>query len=333
MKLAHQQLEQHLAKNLAPIYIVSGDELLLTQEAVDLIRGAAHKNGFTERTLITGETGVDWGKLFYSDAHSLSLFANKRILELHIAGIKPNSATSQLLQEYADNIVDDILLLIHTNKLDSKTEQSAWFKALEKKGIAISVWPIPVEQLPHWIMQRAKKAGLNVTKTAAELLATQVEGNLLAAAQEIEKLSLLPKTEIVDEKAIENAVTDNAHFDIFNLVDSALAGNQKRTLRILQNLAEEDIEPTLVLWALTRELRTLTEILQQSKQGVSLASLFSKFRIWEKRQPNVRAFLQRHSQTSCWELLVAAAQVDRVIKGAEVGNVWDELQQLVLKIG
>jgi DNA polymerase-3 subunit delta len=332
MKLPFQQLETHLAKTLAPLYLVSGDESLLVQEATDAIRAAALKKGFAERVRISTESASEWGNELFANTQSLSLFSMQRILELDLTNVKLNAANSKLLQEVAQQLSTDTLLLIRVHKLDSKAEQSAWYQALEKKGVAIPIWPIALEQLPQWILQRAKKLQLTMTPAAAQRLAQQVEGNLLAAAQEIEKLSLLQLSGTIDVPMIEEAVVDHAHFDIFTLVDSALSGNRKRSLRILENLAAEDIEPTLVLWALTRELRTLAEIAKQTKQGAALSSLFGKYRIWEKRQPSVRAFLQRHSQQTCWDCLSDAAQIDRMIKGAEVGNVWDALQGLVLKI-
>lgn len=329
MKLAVHQLTQHLNQSLAAIYVVSGDEPLLIQETLDQIRTTAKKQGFSERIRIPVEN-TDWGKLFYSNVHSLSLFATKRLLELDLSTTKLNSATSKILQEYAAAPPEDILLLIRTHKLDSKSEQSSWYKAIAKIGVMIPLWPITIEQLPAWIAQRAKKLNLNMTTTAAELLAGLVEGNLLAATQELEKLRLLHTTDTIDQRAIENAVNDHAHFDIFNLVDSALAGNIKRSLRILNALKAEDMEPTLVLWALTRELRTMIDIIKQIQQGVSIATLFPKYRIFEKRQPSVRAFLQRHKNSNCFEFLATAAGIDRIIKGAEIGNVWDELERFIL---
>ena len=330
MKLTLQQLPQHFGKKLEAIYIVSGDDPLLVQETLDLIREAAHSMGFSERIRINTESSTEWGGSLYTHAQSLSLFSSKRILELDLTQIKLNAASSKILQEYATQPSDDTLLLIRANKLDSKTEQSNWYKALDKVGVIIPIWPITFDQLPAWISQRAKRMNLNITKDAAELLAILVEGNLLAAAQELEKLRLLKTTQTIDVAVIEEAVIDHAHFDIFSLVDSALAGNTKRCLRILQNLEAEDTEPTLVLWALTREVRTMAEIAKLVSQGISLGSLFSKFRIWEKRQANVRAFLQRHKQESCWKFLVDAAQIDRMIKGAESGKVWDSLRLLFL---
>jgi DNA polymerase-3 subunit delta len=332
MKLAYQQLEQHLTKNLAPIYLVSSNEALLVQEAASLIRAAARKTGFTEHTLVTTDANAEWGKIIYTDTHSLSLLASKRIVELVMNSVKLNNANSKILEEYAQRPAADTLLIIRAEKLESKTEKSRWYQAIDKIGIVMPIWPINAEQLPQWLMQRAKKTNLTLTKAAADFLAAEVEGNLLAASQEIEKLNLLQTNTTIDEKIISESISDNARFDIFNLVDSALIGNSKRCVRILKNLEEEDVEPVLVLWALTRELRTLAEIAKQQAQGNPIGSLFSKYRIWEKRQPAVRAFLQRNQQKSCWSLLASASSIDLIIKGAEPGNVWDALQDLTLRM-
>lgn len=330
MKLTLTQLSQHLCKTIAPLYVISGDEPLLIQEAIDNIRRAAYEAGFSERVRLPIETGVDLAKILYTHTQTLSLFAEKRLLELDLTTIKLNATSSKTLQHYAQQPAENIILLIRTHKLDSKSEKSSWYQALNKVGMMIPVWPITLEQLPGWILQRAKKHELTLTPSAAQRLAGLVEGNLLAAAQEIEKLALLGMTEIIDHNVIENSITDLGQFDIFILVDSAIAGTHSRTLRILDHLAAEDIEPTLILWALTRELRTLAELALQMQQGIALHSLFTQFRIFEKRQAGVRAFLQRYQKEHCWTLLAKSAEIDRIIKGAEKGNVWNSLRQFVI---
>lgn len=332
MKISHQQLEAHLNKNLAALYFISGDEHLLVQETADQVRTAARKAGYSERTSVHVDPGADWGKLLYTESHSLSLFATKRIVELHLGSAKPTAANSKILQDIAARPLTDTILIISCNKLDSKVESTAWFKAIDKGGVTITIWPIPAEQMPAWVSQRAKKMGLNMTADAAKLLADQVEGNLLAAAQELEKLCLLQINGTIDHNIIGQAVTDNAQFDIFALVDCALSGNSKRCLRMLDNLKAEDTEPLIILWALMREVRTLAEIIKQTKQSIPLNNLFTQYRIWEKRQPQVRRFLQHHTQQSCWAMLSHGAYIDNLIKGAASGDIWLELQQLTLKI-
>jgi DNA polymerase-3 subunit delta len=337
MKLAYAQLEQHLAKNLSAIYLICSDELLLAQEAVDSIRKVARTAGYSERVSLHAEQGTDWAKLLFEESHTLSLFATQRIVEINISGAKTSAATTKVLKELTETPIPHTLLIIRTTKLDSRSEQAAWFKTLEKNGVVIQIWAVGLDQLPNWIMQRAKKSALTLTPDAAKLIADQVEGNLLAAAQEIEKLVLLqsgtqdaPIT--LDAAAIAKIISDNARFDIFSLVECALAGNGSRSLRILDNLQAEGVEPVLVLWALAREVRTLAELARQTRQGVQLGVLFSQFRIWEKRQPGVRRFLQQNTQRGCWKLLLESAKIDRIIKGAAMGKVWNELKQLALKI-
>lgn len=331
MKINYQQLEQHLAKKIGTIYLIHGNELLLVNEAIDAIRQASAQQGYTERTRIFGDTTTDWGKELHTNAHSLSLFATKRLLELDLRNAKIQSDNAKMLERYAKQPCPDTILLIYTQKLDAKAEKTAWYRAIEQTGIVVTVWPIAPEQLPQWISQRAKKANIPMTQASATWLAEQVEGNLLAAWQDIEKLGLLALT-TSHHYTIEDVITDDSRFDIFDLVSSALIGNSTRSLRILNNLIAEDIEPVLILWALTRELRTLAEIMHQTQQGASLSGLFSQFRIWDKRQPGVRAFLKRHTQTSCWNLLLSAAKMDQIIKGVDVGNVPVELEQLVLNM-
>jgi DNA polymerase-3 subunit delta len=330
MKLSPPQLERHLSTSLAPLYLLSGDEMLLIEEARDLIQQTAQKQGFTETCRLHPDPGADWGTLLHTETHSLSLFATQRIIELDLRQAKLTQNSTAILKDYAKEPPNHTLLMILTAKLDKKTEQSAWYQAIEKKGVAISFWPIPTTALPAWIIQRAKKMNLSLTKEMAEFIAQQTEGNLFSAAQEIEKLFLLQSS--LNQTTVEHVLTDTAHFTVFELVDSALSGNAKRTLRILHHLAEEEIEPTLILWALTRELRTLAEMIERLKKGESLSALFNHFRIFEKRQPAVRAFLQRHSREVCWNILLEAAKIDRIIKGAEEGNLWNELEKLVLTL-
>lgn len=331
MKLSDTQLSAHLTQSLAPVYIVSSDETLLVEDTVALLHQTAQKSGFTEILRETIETGTDLQKLLYTETHTLSLFSNKKVLELHFKS-KFLAAHGKIIEEYAKNPLPSVLLIIKTAKWDTKTEKTAWYQALEKITVLIPIRPIPLEQLPQWILNRAKKNQLILSQTACLQLATLVEGNLLAAAQEIEKLALLQLSEPLKESDLELTMTDLAHFDIFNLVDSILMGNLERSLRILQTLLASGTEPTLILWALTRELRLLSEIQQKRQQGSALTLLFNQFRIWEKRKAGVRLFLERHSETSMLQLFVIAAKIDRIIKGSEPGSLVDDLQTFILKM-
>lgn len=322
MKLTLQQLEPHLQKSLSPIYIISSDEGLLVQETASLIRKAAEKQRFLERKLITVENNSQWETLFSAATESFSLFSSKQIIELNFQNAKFTAAQGKLLQPYAEKPAADILLIIRTAKIDSKVEKSAWFQALEKKSIFLSLWPISQNQYPQWILQRAQKMNLTLTKEMAETIAQQTEGNLLAATQTLEKLLLSPDAIHSQE--------DDARFNVFDLIETVLAGNASRALRILKNLFFEDVEPTFILWAFAREFRMLADMSQQLKQGIGFSSLFNQYRIYEKRQSSVKAFLQRISPKKCLELISATAHIDRLIKGAEKGSIYNELERLIL---
>lgn len=333
MKLPYSTLPQHLLKKtLAPLYFLCSNEPLLLQEAVATIRNTARQQGWSERVSITVETGTEWEDTFYAHTHGLSLFSAKKIVELNLTQTKLTAAIGKVLAEYAARPNTDTLLIISTAKLDANNEKSAWYKSIEKTSIVIPIWPIAPEQFAQWILQRAQSLQLTITQPVAKQLAAQLEGNLLAAAQEIEKLHLLQMDGTQSSQAIADSITDNSRFDIFNWVESVLLGQQQRCLRILKNLMAEDTEPTLILWALARELRMLTDMLKKIQEGATLGELFKQFFIWEKRQPSVRAFLQRHNSTRCLDFFLHAAKIDRIIKGAESGLVWIEFQTLALKI-
>src|SRR5690606_34729471 len=217
-KLRPEQLGAALAKQLAPIYLVSGDEPLLIQESCDQIRAAARKNGFSERELYHVETSFDWNQLL-SAANSLSLFAEKKIIELRMPSGKPGDKGGKILQEYAESPAPDNLLLIITEKLDGAVQKSKWFKAVESFGQHIQVWPVTAAQLPRWIGLRLQSAGLRADSDAIDLLVSRIEGNLLAAVQEIEKLKLLADNNHINYELMASVVADSARYDVFGLAD------------------------------------------------------------------------------------------------------------------
>jgi DNA polymerase-3 subunit delta len=331
MKLNYSQLELHLAKQLAWIYIISGEELFLKQDAIQLIRKSAKRNGYNEHIRLAPEAGFDWEQL-YSSLYARSLLAEKRLIEIDFRDSTPNKTASKILQEYAEKPASDTILLINMGKADDKITKSAWYKALEKTAIAIPVWPIPREQLPQWIQQRARKYKLQVQPDAANLLADFVEGNLIAAAQTIEKMYLLRLEKPLDADTIQTILSDESHFTVFDFIDSLIAGNKPRTLHILETLKTEGLEPVLILWGITRELRLLADYAQQIQQGCHYEQLFQKQRIFSRRQPAVRHFLNTHTAPDCWQYLKHATEIDQMIKGAALGNVWDSLQLLCLRM-
>jgi DNA polymerase-3 subunit delta len=327
VKLRPEQLDAHLAGKLAPIYLVSGDEPLLLQEAADAIRAAARARGFSERVVFTVEPGFDWGEL-RETAAGMSLFATQRLIELRMPGGKPGEAGAKTLTEYAGRPMEGNLLLLSLPRLDKAAQSTKWLAALERSGVLLQLWPPTPAQLPGWIAQRMRARGMQPTPAAVAALAGRVEGNLLAGVQEIEKLLLLYGPGTVDEGGVMDAVADSARFDVFSLADSALAGDPARCVRILRGLQGEGVEPVLIGWALTREIRLLAALAQGLAQGKKPFALYQQHRVWEKRQPLLEQALKRHSLAQWWALLRLCARVDRVTKGRAAGNVWDDLLQL-----
>ncbi len=329
MKLKPEQLATHLLRSLAPVYVLSGDEPLLVQEAADAICVAARTQDYSERTVLFVETGFDWNALTQAAA-SLSLFSERRLLELRMPGGKPGDAGSKALQAYAARPAEDTVLLVICGKLEAAARNSKWHQALEQAGAAVQVWPVDVRALPAWIGQRMQQKGLRPSRDAVALLAERIEGNLLAAAQEIDKLLLLHGPGPLDVDAVTAAVSDSARFDVFILVDAALEGGAARVVRILDGLREEGVEPVLLVWALARELRQLAAIAAQLAEGGSLGAALARQKVWDKRKPLIERAVKRHALARWQELLRHCGRIDRMVKGMAPGGVWDELVQLTL---
>ncbi|HKJ76840.1 MAG TPA: DNA polymerase III subunit delta, partial [Gammaproteobacteria bacterium] len=306
-----------------------GDEPLQVTEAADAIRAAAREAGHGERQVFHVESGFDWDQLAAA-ADNLSLFAERRLLELRMPTGKPGDAGSKALTAYAANAPEDTVLLITAGRLDKRQQQSKWFKALESAGVVVQVWPVDAKALPGWVAERMRSRGLQPNQEAARLLAEKVEGNLLAAAQEVEKLALLYGEAEVDEAAVAAAVSDSSRYDVFELVDTALSGDAARVVRVVDGLRGEGTEPTLVLWALGREVRALAAMAAEVAGGAGPDAVMGKHQVWSRRKGPVGAALKRAGPNRWRGLLQRAARADRIIKGAEWGNAWEELLQLAL---
>jgi len=329
MRVRPEQLEQHLGKSLAPVYLVTGDEPLQTNEACDAIRAAARAAGHENREVMEAGSGFDWSTLA-AEANSFSLFAEKKIIDLRIPGGKPGREGGKSLAEYCERPPEDTILLITLPKLDRAQQNSKWFKSLEQLGVIVQIWPIEVQRLPQWIEQRLRKAGLHPDKEAVQMLADRVEGNLLAAHQEIEKLLLLHGTGSINAEQLAAAVADSARYDVFELVDSALRGETDRCLRILDGLRAEGVAPPVVLWALHREIAQLTAISADAAKGLSLDHAMTRAKVWEKRKPLVRGAALR-LKTGAWlELLAKCQQADAAAKGANTWDPWLLLETICL---
>ena len=331
MKIQANQLSSHLLKSLAPCYHVTGDEFLLVAEALDAVREAARKRGFTSRELHVATTGFDWAALAASTSN-LSLFAEQRIIELRLPTGKPGKAGSAAIIDLIDQSGPELLFIVTGPKLDRSSSASKWAKSIDQKGVSLPLWPIGVRELPGWIASRMRAAGLQPDRDAVTLLADRVEGNLLAAQQEIEKLRLILGEGKVTAEAINDAVANNSRYDVYKLTDAALAGDAKRSVKILGGLRAEGVEPVIVVWALTRELRTLAKLDDVIRQGGDLGGAMQKSGVWRNRQGLVRSCISRHQHGDFHKMLRATGRADAAAKGQRSGNPWHMATDVVVSL-
>ncbi|QIT56327.1 DNA polymerase III subunit delta [Aquisalimonas sp. 2447] len=328
MRLKPDDVTQTLAKGLPLVWLITGDEPLLVGETVDAVRAAAREAGHTEREVLEADGQFDWQRLTAA-ADNLSLFGDRRIVELRLPTGKPGQAGGKAITDYCATAPDDTVLIITAPRLDGSTRKAAWVNAVDKAGAVVQIWPLESRELPGWLDRRMRAAGLEPTRDAVRLLAERSEGNLLAAVQEIEKLRLLLPAGQVDDDAVRRAVADSARFDVFDLTAAALEGNVARCVRITQGLRDEGVEPTLVLWALSREVRLVCQL--HSARGQE-EQLLRRNGVFGPRKAQVQKAMRRGSARRWQALLARCARVDRVSKGVAPGRVWDELLQLSVAI-
>jgi len=335
MKVFPDKLPDALAKKLPPVVIVAGEEPLQHVEACDAVRAAAREAGVEEREVLHVEANFAWGRLTEAAAN-LSLFATRRLIEVRLGSGKPGQDGAKALRDYAESLQgsDDVLLL-STGKLDYREQKSAWFKALDKVGLFVPVWPVDPSRLGFWLRDRAGQHGLSLDLDAARLLGERTEGNLLAADQELQKLALmLPPGARVGAREIAGGVEDSARYDVFTLMDACLKGERVRVTRIMAGLRGEGVEAPIVLWALSRELRLLLSLQQHLDQGQSLehACKAQKPPIFEKRRPAYQQALARLPLKRLHKLLLFAQRLDLSIKGAAALPLQDGLHDLALTL-
>jgi len=322
MRINTDQLPRALERSLSATWLIAGDEPLLVGEAADAVRARARAEGYTGRDLFISERGFDWSALLAS-SQSLSLFAERRIIELRMPTPRPGKEGGAVLARLASDPAPDTLLLVVTARPERDTWSSAWFKAFEKNGVVVQSWPVEIGRLPQWIMARAAQAGLTIDAAGAELLAERVEGNLLAAHQEIAKLALLHGQGRAGIDDVQSAVANSARYDVFQLGEAALDGDAARSLRILEGLRAEGAEPPLVLWALCRELRALAD----ARGGRGAPGGYGQQA--ERRSALLRRAAARTAGQPLGPLFMLATRVDRQVKGLAAGNPWTSLTGLV----
>lgn len=325
------QLEAHLARALAPLYVVHGDEPLLAMEAADAIRAKARRDGYTEREVHLVERHYDWDRLAAAAA-ALSLFASRRLIELRIPSGKPGTDGAAAIAAYCAALQPDIVTLVTLPRLDRAGQNSAWFGALSAAGVVVNVFPVDRRTLPLWIGARLARQKQRATEDALAFIADCVEGNLLAAHQEIQKLGLLhPPGDLAFEQ-VRDAVLDVARFEVSQLSEAMLSGDRARLARVLDGLAGEGEAPPRVLWVMSDDVRAVTRVQRGLAAGRNPADLFRESRVWgEARQRLVAAAARRMAREALDAALAQAAAVDRTIKGLAKGDPWDELLQLGLR--
>jgi len=331
MKIYPEKLSQELKKHLLKLYIVSGDEPLLVQEAADLVREACRSNGFTERELFHAEGNFDWTSLLYS-VGSMSLFAEKKLMEVRMPTGKPGDQGSRTLVELAGQLSEDTVLLLVLPRATQDIQRTKWFKRLEAEGGLIQVWPIEPRELPRWLDGRFRRAGLKATREAVQLMAERIEGNLLAGVQEIERLRLIANNHQVDVQDVIEGVADSARYDVFKLIDAALVGDAARCVRMTDGLQAEGVELMFIINMLVRELRSLESMKTAIEAGESRQSVLKKARVWKNREAPVSRCLERHTLANLRGITARVGQVDRMVKGIEAGDPWRQLQDIVLEL-
>ena len=341
MQVRLDQLAAHLQRDLRPLYTIHGDEALLSQEACDAIRDAARSAGHTERTVYTvAGAHFDWGELLGA-ATALSLFADKRLIEIRIPGGKPGKEGSEALQRYCDALGDDVVTIVTLPRLDKTTQSSGWFTALDGAGVTLRVDPIERKALPQWIAQRLaaqnqRVQGGEAGQRTLGFFADRVEGNLLAAHQEIQKLGLLYPAGELSFEQVEAAVLNVARYDVFKFAEAVLAGQTARVLRMLDGLEAEGEAAVLVHWTLAEDIRALKRVKDAMAAGRPLPMALREQRVWGVKEKLFERALPRLSDTSLYALLDAAAICDGLVKGLRhpdwPHDAWSALRRLALMV-
>src|SRR3954471_337477 len=335
MILRPEALDGQLAKGVAPLYVITSDEHLLALEAADRIRRAARANGYSERDVLTVERSFKWGELLAAN-QALSLFGDKKLIELRIPTGKPGKDGGAALQAYAKDLSPDNLTLITLPKLDWQTAKAAWVASLQQAAVYIEIPTIERAQLPGWIGTRLAAQGQSADRQGLDFIADRVEGNLLAAHQEIQKLGLLHEPGKLSFEQIHDAVLNVARYDVFKLSEAMLGGDCTRLVRMLEGLKGEGEALPLVLWAVAEEIRTLLKLKSGMAQGRPLGALLKEYRIWGPRERMMEPALRRIALPTLEAALQQAAQVDKMIKGLRAkqfaGDAWDAMLQLALRV-
>jgi len=331
LKVPFRQLDSHLNRSLAKVYLVAGDEPLLVDEALEQVRAAAMRAGFSSRELHTADRSFKWVDLL-AGADNLSLFATRKIVEIRLATPKPGDDGSETIAALCEREDPDTLVIVAVGEKLGQASRSTWVKAVEQHGAVVEIWPIERGELPRWVQQRAAALKLKLTPAAAQSLAERVEGNLLAADQEIKRLALTAAGREIDEAEVLEFVANNSRFDVFALADAVLAGETGRTFRILSGLRAEGVHPVQISWVLNRDISLLARLEYAVRHGDNLEGVLLRSGVWQRRQPLVKKALSKFKAPRLKTLLAEAARVDAALKGVFPAEPWTTLTDLLVAL-
>ena len=330
MKVRAEQLAGSLQRGLAPVYLIGGEEPLLLQECCDAVREAAKAQGFIERELLQAERGFDWSLL--QQAAAPSLFASQKIIDLRIRTGKPGRDGGKALTEWAETPDPNIILLVSCEKWDASSRKAKWAGALERAGQRVDIWPIKAAELPRWLSQRMAQHGMQPEPEVLELLADRLEGNLLAARQEIDRLALLKGAGTVSVDDVMRAVADSSRFDAFALGEHMLSGNLRDGLRVAAGLHRMDTPLPLVVGALIRELKTTEAFRLAMRGGENESVVFRRLNVWSNKQNTIRSAARRLNTRRLFGAFRQLALIDRQSKGRAGGDAWQSLDALLIQL-
>jgi DNA polymerase-3 subunit delta len=330
MKVRAEQLAGSLQRGLAPVYLIGGEEPLLLQECCDAVREAAKAQGFIERELLQAERGFDWSLL--QQAAAPSLFASQKIIDLRIRTGKPGRDGGKALTEWAETPDPNIILLVSCEKWDASSRKAKWAGALERAGQRVDIWPIKAAELPRWLSQRMAQHGMQPEPEVLELLADRLEGNLLAARQEIDRLALLKGAGTVSVDDVMRAVADSSRFDAFALGEHMLSGNLRDGLRVAAGLHRMDTPLPLVVGALIRELKTTEAFRLAMRGGENESVVFRRLNVWSNKQNTIRSAARRLNTRRLFGAFRQLALIDKQSKGRAGGDAWQSLDALLMQL-
>jgi DNA polymerase-3 subunit delta len=330
MALRVDQLAGSLKRGLAPVYLIGGDEPLLLLECCDQIRETARAQGFVEREILQVERGFDWSAL--RQAATPGLFATRKIIDLRLRTGKPGREGGKALSEWAESPDPDMLLMVSCEQWDKSSRSSKWASKLEKAGQRIDIWPVKAKDLPHWLEQRMMQHGMHPEPEALRILADRLEGNLLAARQEIDRLALFRGAGTVTVDDVMRVVADSSRFDAFALAEHMLTGNLHDGLRVAAGLKRMDTPLPMLLGALLRELKTVEAYWLAVRGGENESMVFRRLNVWQNRQHTIRTAARRLGTLKLFSAFKMLSLIDRQSKGRAKGDPWQSIDALLLQL-